>query len=124
MTDDLWARLAELIAKWRESAAWEAENSNAQYGQGLDQCADDLDAVAALPAAPSYRFIDIVVQGAPGAPEPESGKFIEVENLEGRSIRIGEWIDRGDGYFALRIPVAALPAAGGPTENRPLDRTE
>ena len=43
--------------------------------------------------------IDIVFDGPPSA---ESGRFVEVENMSGASISVGEWIDRGDGYWALR----------------------
>lgn len=46
------------------------------------------------------EHIDIVFDGPPSA---ESGRFVEVENAHGQSIRAGEWIDRGDGYWALRI---------------------
>lgn len=38
-----------------------------------------------------------------GPPSHESGRFIEVENDAGESIHVGEWIDRGDGTWALRI---------------------
>lgn len=44
--------------------------------------------------------IDIVFDGLPSH---KSLRFVEVER-DGKSIRIGEWIDRGDGYWALRIP--------------------
>lgn len=47
---------------------------------------------------PSY--IDIVFDGPPSH---VSGRFVEVENPAGASIRVGEWIDRGDGFWALRI---------------------
>lgn len=46
-------------------------------------------------------YIDIVFDGPPA---PESGRFIEVENEAGASIKVGEWIERPDGYWALRIP--------------------
>ena len=45
-------------------------------------------------------FVDIVFDGPPG---PESGRFVEVENERGRSVDIGEWVHRPDGYWALRI---------------------
>lgn len=45
-------------------------------------------------------FIDIVFDGPPG---PVSGRFVEVEDEDGKGIRIGEWVDRGDGNWALRI---------------------
>lgn len=43
--------------------------------------------------------IDIVFTVPPG---PESS-FIEVER-DGKSIALGEWTERGDGTWALRIP--------------------
>lgn len=46
------------------------------------------------------KFIDIVFDGPPGA---QSGQFVEVEDDQGRSIRVGEWVERPDGYWALRI---------------------
>ena len=46
------------------------------------------------------KFIDIVFDGPPG---PESGRFVEVEDHTGKSIKIGEWLDRGDGYWVLRL---------------------
>lgn len=45
--------------------------------------------------------IDIVFDGPPGH---ESGRFVDVENSEGVSILIGEWIERPNGLWALRIP--------------------
>ncbi len=38
-----------------------------------------------------------------GPPSHESGRFVEVENDAGESIRVGEWIDRGDTTWALVI---------------------
>ena len=48
------------------------------------------------------KYIDIVFDGPPA---PDGGRFVEVENEAGQSISVGEWIDRGDGLWALRIPV-------------------
>ncbi len=45
-------------------------------------------------------FIDIVFDGPPG---PEAGRFVEVENELGASISFGEWIERDDGFWVLRI---------------------
>lgn len=47
-------------------------------------------------------FIDILFDGPPGH---ESGRFVEVENPHRRSIRVGEWVERDDGLWALRIPL-------------------
>lgn len=48
------------------------------------------------------EFIDVVFDGPPNA---ESGRFVEVEDHRGHSMRVGEWLDRGDGMWALRIPM-------------------
>lgn len=45
--------------------------------------------------------IDIVFDGPPSH---ESGRFVEVENADGKSIKAGEWIERPDGFWALRLP--------------------
>ena len=50
---------------------------------------------------PSEGFIDIVFDGPPG---PTAGRFVEVEDASGKSINFGDWVERGDGYWALRIP--------------------
>lgn len=47
------------------------------------------------------RHIDIVFDGPPGH---EAGRFVEVENADGKSINFGEWVKRQDGLWALRIP--------------------
>jgi hypothetical protein len=46
-------------------------------------------------------YIDIVFDGPPSH---ESGHFVEVEDSLGRSISLGEWVHRADGYWALRMP--------------------
>lgn len=48
------------------------------------------------------KHVDIVFDGPPG---PTSGRFIEVEDENRHSIRFGEWIERDDGYWVLRIPM-------------------
>ena len=44
--------------------------------------------------------IRVVFDGPPG---PEAGRFVEVENIEGASIRVGVWHERDDGFWELRI---------------------
>jgi len=46
------------------------------------------------------QVIDVVFDGPPG---PEAGRFIEVEDADGKSISIGEWITRLDGWCVLRL---------------------
>lgn len=47
-------------------------------------------------------YVDIVFSGPPDHHAPS---FIEVEDDQGASIRFGEWVDRKDGTWALRITV-------------------
>jgi hypothetical protein len=44
--------------------------------------------------------VDIVFDGPP---DPEGNRFIEVEDANGKSIAFGEWIERKDGRWVLRI---------------------
>jgi hypothetical protein len=47
------------------------------------------------------EYIDIVFDGPPSH---ESGRFVEVEDAQGVSISVGGWVQREDGYWALRVP--------------------
>ena len=49
--------------------------------------------------------INIICDGPPG---PEGGRFVEAETDDGKSFVAGEWIERPDGLWALRI--TQLPA--------------
>lgn len=51
------------------------------------------------------KTIDIVFDGPPSHEAP---RFVEIER-DGKSIRIGEWIHREDGYWVLRIPDFEAP---------------
>lgn len=57
-------------------------------------------------------FINVIFDGPPG---PEGGRFVEVEDEHGRSIRVGEWEadprPEHEGLWRLRIPATALRAA-------------
>lgn len=55
------------------------------------------------PACLTGRYVDIVFNGPP-ADRP--AEFVEVEDADRRSIRYGEWVERDDGYWVLRIPRA------------------
>ena len=46
------------------------------------------------------RAINILFDGSPGH---TSGRFVEVEDDEGNSISVGDWSERPDGLWALRI---------------------
>jgi hypothetical protein len=59
----------------------------------------------AAQSASSPAAINVIFDAPPG---PESGRFIEVETDSGLSIRAGEWLQRQDGNWALRI--TSLPS--------------
>lgn len=54
------------------------------------------------------NHIDVVFDGPPGH---VPGRFIEVENDQGASVNVGEWIQRPDGYWVLRFTPADIKAA-------------
>jgi hypothetical protein len=58
--------------------------------------------LAAPARAPATGHVDIVFTGPPG---PEPPQFVELEDEWGRSIPYGEWIERDDGMWVLRISV-------------------
>ena len=49
-----------------------------------------------------------------GPPAHEAGRFVEVEDDAGASISVGQWIERPDGHWVLRI--TEIP--GGTTDRR------
>ena len=60
-----------------------------------------LRAYAAIKSAQQgWQPINIIFDGPPSH---ISGRFIEVELDDGRSIRVGKWIERSDGLWKLRI---------------------
>lgn len=52
------------------------------------------------PAQP--RVVEVVFDGPPG---PEGGRFVEVEDGQGRSICFGTWAQRTDGCWVLRFEI-------------------
>jgi len=57
----------------------------------------------------NYETLHVVFDGPPG---PQSGRFIEVETPDGRGVNAGEWHEREDGYWELRITRPAPKADG------------
>jgi hypothetical protein len=98
--DDCGDRVEEAHADSAVSALEEFEAAHGRVAEALQR----------FQAEGSARdeFVDVVFDGPPG---PVCGRFVECEGPDGRSVRVGEWIDRGDGFWALRIPVGG--SAGG-----------
>lgn len=55
-----------------------------------------------LHCAEGSEAINIIFDGPPSH---ESGRFVEVEDDDGKSVCVGDWIERDDGLWALRIQV-------------------
>jgi hypothetical protein len=62
------------------------------------------DVVTKAAAMSLTRRIDGVFDGPPSH---NPGRFVEVEDEAGRSVNVGEWVERPDGYWALRFVIAA-----------------
>lgn len=66
----------------------------------FDSCHEwDESAETASPAEPGEPYIDVLMNRGPSP----HGDFVEVEDPDGGSIHAGEWIDRGNGLWALRL---------------------
>jgi hypothetical protein len=48
--------------------------------------------------------VDIVFTSPPG---PKAPRLVEVEDDQRRSIRYGQWVERDDGAWVLRIPTGS-----------------
>lgn len=46
------------------------------------------------------RHYDVVFDGPPG---PDGGRFVEVEREDGSSFQLGDWLQRSDGRWVLRV---------------------
>jgi hypothetical protein len=66
------------------------------------------------------KYVDLVFDGPPG---PTSPKFVELEDDRKHSINMGEWFERMNNRWALRLPIAAYSAVhavfDGPPEDPP-----
>ena len=51
-------------------------------------------------------IIDIVFQDVTVHGDSPKLEFVEVENLDGASVGVGEWINREDGFTVLRLETA------------------
>ena len=57
--------------------------------------------------ADELTALHIIFDGPPG---PEAGRFVEVETPDGYSVNAGEWHERTDGFWELRISPTILAA--------------
>lgn len=66
--------------------------------------------IAAPIAQTAPQGLRIVFDGPPG---PEAGRFVEVEDTEGRSVNAGEWRERTDGLWELSLHATPHPEQSG-----------
>jgi len=66
--------------------------------------------VRALESRAAPQGLRIVFDGPPG---PEAGRFVEVEDTEGRSVNAGEWRERTDGLWELSLHATPHPEQSG-----------
>jgi hypothetical protein len=122
-----WTEIAHIVCRLADEhdchlpseEAWRAYlASRALRGQGADEDAvqavkrvmnqrgiggcDEEDAVA-ITAAVLTRTLDKLCIIFDGPPSHESGRFVEVEDGAGHSIRVGEWKQRPDKLWALEL---------------------
>lgn len=57
--------------------------------------------------------IDFVFDGPPG---PEGPRFIEAENMAGEGVNAGEWLQRPNGQWVLRVLVVRREIRDGVSE--------
>jgi hypothetical protein len=66
----------------------------------IGDCAEQIEAVWAAYTRLRGEQVRVVLEASDG---PHGGRFVEVENVEGKSINAGTWHDRDDGFQELRI---------------------
>lgn len=95
-TRDAAARVAGEVSQLK--ASWQLEHDLLTAAEAaLTQSHKEIEHLK-NPSA----FLDVVFDGPPSH---DSGRFVEVEDPQGKSVNAGEWIDRKDGLWALRIPM-------------------
>ena len=85
-----------------QDAGWDYAGSpwTPRMRDPIQLCGDCIEEIVLVVNNQKTRPINIVFDGPPSH---ESGRFIEVETDDGKGISAGEWIERDDGLWALRI---------------------
>ena len=88
------------LTKLPNWAQGKVKTLNAQLVHALEQLAHTNPSPEGHPA-PAPGDVYVVFDGPPSH---ESGRFVECEDAEGHGINAGEWVERPNGWWALRIP--------------------
>lgn len=94
---------AQRLERRRRSAAMTKCRCGNVAGLGQVQCGRCRDQQAAEDAAAKLKRLDIVFQKLTGFTGPDEFIFVEIEDGDGKSVSVGEWVERDDGFWALRI---------------------
>jgi hypothetical protein len=84
---------ADVLAKWRETQK--------EYLKARTALIRQVERQGWQAAGPATSYVDIVFAGPPG---PEPPRYVEIEDEYGRSMRYGQWVEREDEVWVLRIP--------------------
>lgn len=95
----------EELAKLPNWAQGKVRTLNAQLVHALEAVARTKPSPDGHPA-PNPADVYVVFDGPPG---PEAGRFVECEDADGHGINAGEWTERPNGWWALRIPRTGNP---------------
>jgi hypothetical protein len=85
----------QVLARWRD-----AQKEYLQARAALTRQVER-QGWRATPRPRDGGHVDIVFDGPPG---PDAPRFVAVEDDQRRSIRYGEWVERDDGAWVLRVP--------------------
>ena len=105
---DLSGPLDELLGEIGQEIQFEGARYFIVSPESVEKATKALDAALAAaprPETPTPDFIRVVFDGPPSH---ESGRFIEVETLDGKGINFGEW-EHDEKYWYLKIPVGRKP---------------
>lgn len=116
LLDDMNDRLDRAITELGDKITEYRERADGSTGWDRDDILDEVerlrhkqnglrlvkDWMRSYDGTEGMEHIDIVFDGPPG---PESGRFVETEDADGSGVGVGEWIERADGRWSLRIAV-------------------
>lgn len=85
--------MTDILDRLRSPSASELYDMLTNLSSTLHAAADEIESLR----SPVY----IIFDGPPGHDMP---RFVEIENADGHSVKAGEWLQRPDGFWALRFP--------------------
>lgn len=105
--DSVWStqELADKAIEQNE----EADKVARPYGPGIHWRSYEFNADNDRQETTPHTALHFVFDGPPSH---ESGRFVEVETPEGRSVNAGEWRERKDGLWELVVDFLSIPGNG------------